>query len=253
VPLLDDPPVLSAGPRTRLLEVDGVSAGYGSVSVLHDVSIDVNEGEAVTLLGPNGAGKTTLLRVISGVVAPRAGTIEGRAGGSRRTSSHRVARGGIGHVPEGRGVFPGLSVADNLALGTFGLGGRARSGSDSSMEFILELFPWISERLKQAGGTLSGGEQQMLAIARALMGQPRLLLLDEPSLGLSPLMVTRVFDALVKIRERGVALLLVEQNLAHALRLADRGYVMNRGQIVLEGSAAELRKSDMFSHYVSMD
>jgi branched-chain amino acid transport system ATP-binding protein len=248
---LEDRRIGSIG--SRLLDVRGVNAGYGSVTVLHTVAIAVNEGEAVAILGPNGAGKTTLLRVISGVVPVRSGVIEGRAGGRRKPSSHKVAQGGIGHVPEGRGVFPGLSVAENLTLGTFGRGGRRETDGESPMEFILELFPWIPDRLKQAGGTLSGGEQQMLAIARALMGEPRLLLLDEPSLGLSPLMVTRVFEALVKIRERGVALLIVEQNLTHALNLADRGYVMNRGQVVLEGSAADLRKSDMFSHYVSMD
>jgi branched-chain amino acid transport system ATP-binding protein len=168
------------------------------------------------------------------------------------THPHQVARGGIAHVPEGRGIFPGLSVDDNLTLGSFGRGKRDGADAAATMAFILELFPWIRERSKQAGGTLSGGEQQMVSIARALMGDPRLLLLDEPSLGLSPLMVSRVFEALAKIRERGVAILLVEQNLTHALKLAARGYVMNRGQIVLEGSAAELRESDMFSHYVSM-
>jgi branched-chain amino acid transport system ATP-binding protein len=236
-----------------LLEVRGVRAGYGSVSVLEDVSITVGAGEAVTVLGPNGAGKTTLLRVISGVVPPRDGTIEGRSIGRRKTTPHQVARGGIGHVPEGRGIFPGLSVDDNLTLGSFGRGKRSGVDAEQTRAFILELFPWIPERAKQAGGTLSGGEQQMISIARALMGDPQLLLLDEPSLGLSPLMVTRVFEALAKIRERGVAILLVEQNLAHALKLADRGYVMNRGQIVLEGSAAELRESDMFSHYVAME
>jgi branched-chain amino acid transport system ATP-binding protein len=237
-----------------LLEVRAVSAGYGSVSVLNNVSITVGAGEAVTVFGPNGAGKTTLLRVISGVIPPSAGSIGGRAvGRRRRTHPHQVARGGIGHVPEGRGVFPGLSVADNLALGTFGRRKRAEADTDAAMAFIVELFPWIPERLKQAGGTLSGGEQQMVSIARALMGDPRLLMLDEPSLGLSPLMVTRVFEALAKIRQRGVAILLVEQNLTHALKLGDRGYVMNRGQVVLEGSAAELRQSDMFSHYVAMD
>jgi branched-chain amino acid transport system ATP-binding protein len=250
---LEDRPADSA--TSQLLEVRGVRAGYGSVSVLDDVSITVGAGEAVTVLGPNGAGKTTLLRVISGVIPPRAGAVEGRAVGRRRRTAypHQVARGGIGHVPEGRGVFPGLSVDDNLALGTFGRGKRAGVDAEETMAFILELFPWLPERSKQAGGTLSGGVQQMVAIARALMGDPRLLMLDEPSLGLSPLMVTRVFEALAKIRERGVAILLVEQNLAHALKLADRGYVMNRGQIVLGGSAAELRESDMFSHFVAME
>jgi branched-chain amino acid transport system ATP-binding protein len=248
---LEDRPADTA--TSHLLEVRGVRAGYGSVSVLNDVSITVDAGEAVTVFGPNGAGKTTLLRVISGVIPSSAGSIEGRSVGRRTAHPHQVARGGIGHVPEGRGIFPGLSVADNLALGSFGRGKRSETDSDAEMAFIIELFPWIPDRLKQAGGTLSGGEQQMVSIARALMGDPRLLLLDEPSLGLSPLMVTRVFEALSKIRARGVAILLVEQNLTHALKLGDRGYVMNRGQVVLEGSAAELRESDMFSHYVSMD
>jgi branched-chain amino acid transport system ATP-binding protein len=238
---------------SHLLDVRNVRAGYGSISVLDDVSISVSSGEAVAVLGPNGAGKTTLLRVISGVIPSRAGSIEGRAVAGRRTlHPHQVARGGIAHVPEGRGIFPGLSVDENLTLGTFGRGKREGVDAEATRAFILELFPWLPERAKQAGGTLSGGEQQMVSIARALMGEPRLLLLDEPSLGLSPLMVSRVFDALAKIRERGVAILLVEQNLSHALKLADRGYVMNRGQIVLEGSAAELRQSDMFSHYVAM-
>jgi branched-chain amino acid transport system ATP-binding protein len=236
-----------------LLRVEGVRAGYGSVAVLEGVSLHVAEGEAVTVLGPNGAGKTTLLRVISGVVPARAGTIERAGSERRRASSHSVARSGIGHVPEGRGIFPGLTVSDNLELGSFGAGDRNGDADlGARMTFVLELFPWIKDRRKQAAGTLSGGEQQMLAIGRALMGNPQVLLLDEPSLGLSPLMVQRVFDALEQIRARGLSILLVEQNLTHALALADRGYVMNRGQIVLEGSADELKESDMFSHYISL-
>ena len=235
-----------------LLHVRAVRAGYGSVAVLEDVSLRVAEGEVVTVLGPNGAGKTTLLRVISGVVPARAGRIETADATIRRPSAHAVARSGIGHVPEGRGIFPGLTVLDNLDLGSFGIGKRPSDSAESRLTFVFDLFPRLGERKRQRAGTLSGGEQQMLAIGRALMGNPQILLLDEPSLGLSPLMVQRVFDALEEVRARGLSILLVEQNLTHALALADRGYVMNRGQIVLEGTAEELKESDMFSHYVSM-
>jgi branched-chain amino acid transport system ATP-binding protein len=235
--------------QTDVLRVDDVRAGYGSVSVLEGVSLHLRDGEAVTVLGPNGAGKTTLLRVISGIVPARSGRIET---GAARNTPHSVARAGIGHVPEGRGIFPGLSVADNLALGSFGVGKRnGGERAERTMALVLDLFPWIEARMKQAAGTLSGGEQQMLAIGRALLSNPRVLLLDEPSLGLSPLMVNRVFEALEQIRARNVAILVVEQNLTHALALADRGYVMNRGRIVLEGSAEQLRQSDMFSHYLA--
>lgn len=235
---------------TPLLSVDGVSAGYGSVAVLEDVSVSLHAGEVVTILGPNGAGKTTLLRVISGVVPARSGRIQ--LGGSpvRHATSHELARHGIGHVPEGRAIFPGLTVADNLSLGTFT--GRAnKSERDEEIGRVVDMFPALKERLRQLGGTLSGGEQQMLAIARALVGRPTILLLDEPSLGLSPLLVHRVFDALPQVREGGVAIIVVEQNLSYALRIADRGYVMNRGRIMLEGTAAELRESDLFKTYVA--
>ncbi len=233
-----------------LLRVVDVSAGYGSIAVLEGMSITLGEGEVVTVLGPNGAGKTTLLRVISGVVPPRAGRIEFAGETIKRPSAHKVSRLGVGHVPEGRAIFPGLSVADNLTLGTFALG-RDRDEVKEVYDNVLDLFPPLKPRLTQAGGTLSGGEQQMLAIARALMGKPRVLLLDEPSLGLSPLMVDRVFDSLPLIRAEGVSILVVEQNLTHALSLADRGYVMNRGRVVLEGTADELKQSDIFKAYVS--
>jgi branched-chain amino acid transport system ATP-binding protein len=232
-----------------VIRLDRVRAGYGAVSVLDGVSLRLTEREVVAVLGPNGAGKTTLLRVVSGVVGIRAGRVE-LAARPRRRAPHAIARSGIAHVPEGRGVFPGLTVAENLATGAFGRGRRGRD-TDAATAFVLELFPWIAERRAQAGGTLSGGEQQMLAIARALMSEPRVLILDEPSLGLSPLMVSRVFAALERIRERGVAILLVEQNLTRALALADRAYVMNRGRIVREGAASELAQSDLFGHYVA--
>ena len=234
-----------------LLSVEDLSAGYGSVTVLERLSIELHEGEVIAILGPNGAGKTTLLRVISGVVARRDGLVRVDGVILRRPDAHSVARMGIGHVPEGRAIFPGLSVADNLELGTFALAGRGKGGSgQETLDRVLELFPRLKERLKQLGGTLSGGEQQMLAIARALMGQPRILLLDEPSLGLSPLMVARVFEALPLIRDQGVSVILVEQNLSHALQLAERGYVLNRGKVAVEGTAAELRQLDLFHAYV---
>jgi branched-chain amino acid transport system ATP-binding protein len=241
----------TAADRRDLLRVDDVHAAYGSVYALEGVSLHVVEGEAVTVLGPNGAGKTTLLRVISGVLPPRQGTVAGAALPLGNQSAHAIARSGVAHVPEGRAIFPGLSVSENLSLGTFALAKDRASVAQDRLDEVFQLFPWMGARMKQAGGTLSGGEQQMLAIARALMGKPRVLLLDEPSLGLSPLMVNRVFDALEQIRELGVSILLVEQNLTHALALADRGYVMNRGQIVLEGGVDELKQSDLFDHYLA--
>jgi branched-chain amino acid transport system ATP-binding protein len=249
-PTLQAEPAATAADRRELLRVDDVHAAYGSVYALEGVSLSLVEGEAVTVLGPNGAGKTTLLRVISGVLPPRQGAVTGAALPPGHASAHAVARSGVAHVPEGRAIFPGLSVSDNLSLGTFALADRADVAQER-LDEVLQLFPWMQGRMKQAGGTLSGGEQQMLAIARALMGKPRVLLLDEPSLGLSPLMVNRVFDALAQIRELGVSILLVEQNLTHALELADRGYVMNRGQIVLEGGIEELKQSDLFDHYLA--
>jgi branched-chain amino acid transport system ATP-binding protein len=233
-----------------LLRVEHLRAGYGSDAILDDVSIALAAGEAVTVLGPNGAGKTTLLRAISGVISPRAGAISLRGKPIARRPAHAVSRGGIGHVPEGRGIFPGLSVAENLALGRFAAADRR--SADAARAQVIELFPWLPERMKQLAGTLSGGEQQMLAIGRALMGEPSVLLLDEPSLGLSPLMVEHVFNALEEIRARDVAILVVEQNLHHALSLASRGYVMNRGQIVLEGSVDVLNDSDVFGAYLTV-
>jgi branched-chain amino acid transport system ATP-binding protein len=236
-----------------LLRVEDVRAGYDAVAVLEGVSLTLAAGEAVAVLGPNGAGKTTLLRVISGVVPVRSGRIELVGSPLRRASSYAVSRRGLSHVPEGRAIFPGLTVAENLALGRFALTGRRDGGRvEQLLDGVLELFPWMRARMKQPGGTLSGGEQQMLAIGRAMMGDPTILLLDEPSLGLSPLMVGHVFQALELVRARGVSILLVEQNLKPALALADRGCVMNRGQVVLEGSSEELAESDVFGAYLSV-
>jgi branched-chain amino acid transport system ATP-binding protein len=235
---------------TPILEVEGLWAGYGPITVLQGAGLVVRPGETVTILGPNGAGKTTLLRTISCVIAATGGRLSFDGGDLNGLSTHTVARRGLAHVPEGRAIFPTLSVRDNLRLGTFGLGDRGDRRDNDRLDWILSLFPWMGQRLAQAGGTLSGGEQQMLAIARALLGNPRLLLLDEPSLGLSPLMVSHVFDALTAIRERGVSIVLVEQSIGHALNLADRGYVMNRGQFVAEGTADELRNSAIYETYL---
>ena len=227
-----------------LLNFDSVTAGYGRAVVLEGVTLEVNEGEVVALLGANGAGKTTLLRTASGMLRATAGSI--RVGGvdAARLSSHQIARSGVAQVPEGRGVFPGLTVEENLRLGTF----AARDGEAGGWkESAFELFPWMKNRARQVAGTLSGGEQQMLAIARALVAQPRLLLLDEPSLGLSPRIVEEVFRTLQAIRSRGVAILLAEQNVRRALDLADRGYVLNAGRVALEGTVDRLR--DGASYY----
>jgi branched-chain amino acid transport system ATP-binding protein len=223
----------------ELLRLSSVHAGYGQVAVLHGIDIAVSRGECVVLLGPNGMGKTTTLRVTSGIVSPTAGTIT--FGGKRIDSlaPHKIARRGISHVPEGRGIFPGLSVEENLRLGTYG---RKPSASEdkAAMERALDLFPDLRTRMEQRAGTLSGGQQQMLAISRGLMGRPELLILDEPSLGLAPKLVDQVFDALGEVKRQGTTILLVEQSANHALAIADRGYVLNRGQVVLAGRASDL-------------
>jgi len=234
-----------------LLALDGVSAGYGMVNVLHDVSIHVSAGEMVAIIGANGVGKSTLMRTISGLIRPTGGRVLLRGQQlSKRTTPHRIAQLGIGHVPEGRAIFPDLSVGENLSMGTFGKAGR--SGGMAAEE-VLDLFPIIRERSAQRAGTLSGGQQQMLAIARALVGNPELLMLDEPSLGLAPIITKQVFDILRRICDSGVAVLLVEQNAQAALGLADRAYVMSRGRIVLEGTGKELREDERIRHtYLSV-
>ncbi len=227
-----------------LLAVNDLSAGYGLVDVLHEVSLQVGHGEVVALVGANGVGKSTLLRTISGLIAPSSGAISWRGQKlSGRTGAHRITRMGIGHVPEGRAIFPDLSVSDNLTMGTFGIGDRV-GGHGMSRDDVLQRFPIIKERAKQRAGTLSGGQQQMLAIGRALVGRPELLMLDEPSLGLAPVIVDQVFDILREIASSGVSVLLVEQNAQAALALADRAYVISRGRIVLQGTAEELRSDE---------
>jgi len=221
-----------------LLEVRDLEAGYGPIRALDRVSLDVDDGELVALIGANGAGKTTLLMAISGVVPPRGGSLRFAGGGLGGLRPHEVMRLGVGHAPEGRRIFPRLTVRENLELGGFTQTDRGRLKRD--IDEACGLFPVLGERMDQLGGTLSGGEQQMLAIARALVGHPRLLLLDEPSLGLAPLIVARVFEVIASLSARGIGVLLIEQNARAALKLASRGYVLETGRITLTGSGAEL-------------
>ena len=225
-----------------LLEITGLDVYYGAVHALKGVSLQVDAGEVVTLIGANGAGKTTLLRTISGLLLPRAGTIlfDGREIG--RMPPHEIVQLGISQSPEGRMVFANLSVEDNLELGAYHRKDRAKIKEDREAMYLL--FERLRERRKQTAGTLSGGEQQMLAIARALMARPRLLLLDEPSLGLAPLLVREIFRTIGEINRRGVTVLLVEQNAHMALTVAQRGYVLETGRVLLEDRASNLLENE---------
>ena len=225
-----------------MLELRDVQVSYGNIRALRGVSLHVAEGEMVTLIGSNGAGKTTCLLAISGIMHPRQGTITYDGEDITRLSPLVIVRQGISQSPEGRHIFARLSVAENLMLGASQRTDRA--GIEKDREWVHSLFPVLRERLHQTAGTLSGGEQQMLAMGRALMSRPRLLLLDEPSLGLAPLMVETIFDVTRKIRAEGGTILLVEQNARQALEVADRGYVLETGQIILEGSARDLRTNE---------
>jgi branched-chain amino acid transport system ATP-binding protein len=213
-------------------------AGYGAVEVLHGVDLRVDEGELVCLLGANGAGKSTAVRTISGLLRPASGTITFRGERLDGRPAHTVLRCGIAQCPEGRRIFPDMTVRENLEMGAYVRGRKGAAPAD--LERVFHHFPRLQERANQPGGTLSGGEQQMLAIGRALMSNPKLLLLDEPSLGLAPAMVAAVFHVIDEIRRQGVTVLIVEQNAALALRMADRGYVMENGRIALEGRARDL-------------
>jgi branched-chain amino acid transport system ATP-binding protein len=225
---------------SALLELAGVEVRYGAIRALKGISLTVDEGEVVALLGANGAGKTTTLRTISGLLHPTTGTIEFAGRSITGVPAHQIVSLGIGHSPEGRRIFPQMSVLENLRIGAY----QRRGSLQDDLAKIFELFPVLSERRKQAGGTLSGGEQQMLAIGRALMSRPRLLLLDEPSMGLAPLFVQRIFEIIRDIRERGTTVLLVEQNAAQALELADRGYVLEVGSVVMSDAADVLLRDD---------
>jgi branched-chain amino acid transport system ATP-binding protein len=225
-----------------MLELHGVDAGYGPRQVLHGVSLAVKRGQVVALLGANGAGKTTTLRTISGLVAPARGAVllDGRP--IHRLRAERIVGLGIAQVPEGRQIFPTLTVRENLRMGAYSR--RRAAGLARDVERVFEYFPILRERQRQLGGTLSGGEQQMLAIARALLAGPKVLLLDEPSHGLAPLVVREIFRIIRAINEAGVTILLVEQDAGIALSVAHHGYVMETGRLVLDGAAATLRASD---------
>jgi len=226
-----------------LLELRDVHTYYGHVHALKGITISVEEGEIVTLLGANGAGKTTTLNTISGLLRPRRGQIifEGRV--INDVPAHQIVRLGICQAPEGRKIFSTLTVDENLNMGAYSLG-NDRKAIEENRRRVFELFPRLKERRKQIAGTLSGGEQQMLSIGRALMARPKLLTLDEPSLGLAPMLVRAIFETIKEINERGVTILLVEQNARAALRLADRGYVLETGRIVLSGTAEELMRDE---------
>ncbi len=220
------------------LELNKLRAGYGSVEVLHEVSLHVNEGEIVSILGANGAGKTTTMHTISGLAKIMGGSIKLCGEEISNLPSHEIVSRGLTQSPEGRRVFNSLTVLENLRLGAFTV--KNPQLIQSTLDWIFELFPRLFERKAQLAGTLSGGEQQMLAIGRALMGQPRILLLDEPSLGLAPLLVRAIFDTVKKVNEKGVTVLIVEQNAKAALKIANRGYVMEMGHIVMEDKAENL-------------
>lgn len=220
-----------------MLEVKSAHCAYGRVEVLHGINLKVTAGELVTLIGANGAGKTTLLRAISGVRPLTSGSIEFNGTDFSRLRPHHRVRGGIAHVPEGRHVFASLSVEDNLKLGGWT---RKSAGMPKEIATVYDMFPVLKEKRSQAAGTLSGGQQQMLAIGRALMSKPKLLTLDEPSMGLAPILIEQVLDAVSQLRKAGMTILLVEQNVGAALRIADRAYVMETGRIALSGPAAKL-------------
>ncbi|MCS7255677.1 MAG: ABC transporter ATP-binding protein [Thermomicrobium sp.] len=223
-----------------LLELQRVHVHYGPIQALKGISLTVESGEIVTLLGANGAGKTSTLRAISGLVRPSAGRILLADVDITHRRPHEIVELGVGHVPEGRRIFPRLSVEENLRLGAFTV--RDRAEIARRQDYVFSLFPRLAERRKQAGGTLSGGEQQMLAIGRALMMQPRILLLDEPSMGLAPVLVESIFEVIQRLNRDGTTILLVEQNARMALEVAHRGYVLETGQIVLSGNARDLAR-----------
>lgn len=226
-----------------MLEVKNLTAAYGQVSVLHGVSLKVEKGQLVTLIGSNGAGKTTTMRAISGMISPTGGDILLNGKSIAGMASHQISQLGVAHSPEGRRVFPTQSIKDNLLLGAFSrlTFGRDRGDVEGDLENALDLFPRLRERKDQLAGTLSGGEQQMLAMARALMLKPEVLLLDEPSMGLAPILVEEVFHIIRRLKQEGITMLLVEQFAAAALGVADYGYVMENGRIAVEGPAAQLQ------------
>ncbi|WP_019804195.1 ABC transporter ATP-binding protein [Streptococcus mutans] len=225
-----------------MLKVENLSVHYGVIQAVKDVSFDVNEGEVVSLIGANGAGKTSILRTISGLVRPSSGEINFLGNDIQKAATRKIVASGLSQVPEGRHVFPGLTVLENLELGAFLSNNREENLA--RLKRVFERFPRLEERKNQDAATLSGGEQQMLAMGRALMSQPKLLLLDEPSMGLAPIFIQEIFDIIQDIQKQGTTVLLIEQNAKKALSIADRGYVLETGKIVLSGTGKELLASD---------
>ncbi|MGV3030043.1 ABC transporter ATP-binding protein [Streptococcus suis] len=225
-----------------MLEVKNLSVNYGAIEAVKDVSFKVNEGEVVTLIGANGAGKTSILRTISGLVRPSAGSISFLGNEIQKVPARKIVADGLSQVPEGRHVFAGLTVMENLEMGAFLRNNREEN--QANLKKIFDRFPRLEERKNQDAATLSGGEQQMLAMGRALMSQPKLLLLDEPSMGLAPIFIQEIFDIIQDIQRQGTTVLLIEQNANKALAIADRGYVLETGKVVLSGTGKELLASD---------
>ncbi|HFI0056841.1 MULTISPECIES: ATP-binding cassette domain-containing protein [unclassified Streptococcus] len=225
-----------------MLEVKNLSVNYGAIEAVKDVSFEVNEGEVVTLIGANGAGKTSILRTISGLVRPSAGSISFLGNEIQKVPARKIVADGLSQVPEGRHVFAGLTVMENLEMGAFLRNNREEN--QANLKKIFDRFPRLEERKNQDAATLSGGEQQMLAMGRALMSQPKLLLLDEPSMGLAPIFIQEIFDIIQDIQKQGTTVLLIEQNANKALAIADRGYVLETGKVVLSGTGKELLASD---------
>jgi len=235
-----------------ILELNNVHTYYGNIHALKGISLTVEEGEIVTLIGANGAGKTTTLRTISGLLTPREGTVTYQGENITGVAAHKLVYKNIAMVPEGRGVFAKLTVQENLEMGAYSRDDK--EGIESDFERVFDLFPRLKERRKQVAGTLSGGEQQMLATGRAMLAGPRLLMLDEPSMGLAPVLVDAVFNAIQTINKEGTTILLVEQNALMALSIADRGYVLQTGQIVLHDKAAALKENEMVQKaYLGME
>lgn len=225
-----------------MLRINQLVAGYGDIQILHDVSMEIQTGEIVALIGANGAGKTTTLRTISGLIKARSGSIQFQDQPIHTWPSHRIVGAGLIQVAEGRKLFPQLTVLENLELGSF-LSGPRRNRA-KNLAHVMELFPRLAERRSQIAGTLSGGEQQMVAVARALMSEPKVLMLDEPSLGLAPMIVQNIFNVVQTINQEGTTILIVEQNAVQTLSIANRGYVMENGRIVLSGTGQELLKDE---------
>jgi branched-chain amino acid transport system ATP-binding protein len=225
-----------------MLKVRDIHVSYGAIRALRGISFAVEKGELVTLLGANGAGKTTTLKTVSGLLRPERGAVEIDGQPTARLEAHRLVAGGVAHVPEGRKVFPRFTVLENLKIGAYA---RSKDAFRAELDFVFEMFPRLQERQRQYAGTLSGGEQQMLAIGRALMADPKLLLLDEPSMGLAPKVVELILEKIRTINKAGVTVLLVEQNAAMALAISDRGYVLETGTVILAGPARELAGNDL--------